>query len=155
MSTTYFKLLIRNFYKKFLAISVKIWYNRLNISQGEKTIRKWKLMSLKKREKSPKSNLFLLGQILLGALIIAVIIISGNLIYHGDLESTKQMRLNTEIENMKETISNNISTTRKSCAIISEKSSPRATFCFRLSTTFLKWQKLRAEKPSSMKQPST
>ncbi len=65
-------------------------------------------MSLKKREKSPKSNLFLLGQILLGAAIIAVIIISGNLIYHGDLEQTKQLRLNTEIDNMKEIISNKI-----------------------------------------------
>ena len=65
-------------------------------------------MSLKKREKSTKSNLFLLGQTLLGAVIIAIIIISGNLIYHGDLEQTKQLRLNTEIDNMKEIISNKI-----------------------------------------------
>ena len=65
-------------------------------------------MSLKKSEKSTKSNLFLLGQTLLGAVIIAIIIISGNLIYHGDLEQTKQLRLNTEIDNMKEIISNKI-----------------------------------------------
>ena len=65
-------------------------------------------MSLKKREKLPKSNLFILGQILLSAALIAFIIISGNLIYHGDLEGTKQLRLNTEIDNMKETISNKI-----------------------------------------------
>ncbi|MGN0670598.1 MAG: ATP-binding protein [Oscillospiraceae bacterium] len=65
-------------------------------------------MHLKKQKKCPKSNLFLLGQILLGAAIIAVIIISGNLIYHGDLDSTKQIRLNTEIDNMKEIISNKI-----------------------------------------------
>ena len=65
-------------------------------------------MSLKEQEKSPKSRFFLWGQVLLGAAIIAIIIISGNLIYHGDLESTKQMRLNTEIENMKETVNNKI-----------------------------------------------
>lgn len=65
-------------------------------------------MSLKEQKKSPKSRFFLWGQILLGTVIIAGIIISGNLIYHGDLESTKQMRLNTEIENMKETINNKI-----------------------------------------------
>lgn len=65
-------------------------------------------MSLKEQKKFPKSRFFLWGQILLGTVIIAGIIISGNLIYHGDLESTKQMRLNTEIENMKETINNKI-----------------------------------------------
>ncbi|MCI7758991.1 MAG: ATP-binding protein [[Eubacterium] saphenum] len=65
-------------------------------------------MSLKEQKKFPKSRFFLWGQILLGTVIIAGIIISGNLIYHGDLESTKQIRLNTEIENMKETINNKI-----------------------------------------------
>ena len=67
---------------------------------------------------SPKLNLkanenriyngFLLGQVLLGVMVIMIILLFGNKLYRDGLKQIKQDRLQAEIENMKEFVSNTI-----------------------------------------------
>ena len=59
-----------------------------------------------KKNKTP--GRFLLGQILLCVLIITSIVFFGNMIYRDDLKHTKQIRLDAEVDTMREIITNTI-----------------------------------------------
>ncbi|MDD6036578.1 MAG: response regulator [Lachnospiraceae bacterium] len=58
--------------------------------------------------KAKKLNYFLLGQILLCALIVLIFILFGNKIYYDDLNEVKQLKLESEIRKMKEIVTNTI-----------------------------------------------
>lgn len=58
--------------------------------------------------KTKRITLFLVGQILLGILIIAIIVWFGSKVYRDDLNEVKRLRLNSKIEDMKEIVNNTI-----------------------------------------------
>lgn len=59
-----------------------------------------------KKKKTP--GRFLLGQLILCVLIIASIFVLANIIFRDGLKQTKQIRLDAEVESMKEIVSNTI-----------------------------------------------